>query len=307
MKDRACTPILGPGLAEPVLGTRTSLASKWVERWLLPIGEPGRENLTTVGQFVQASSGGYSAHEELARFLVTELRHDERYQDLDRRLFAPAERETLFKTLGKRARDADPEEPHNVMANLGLPVYITTSWTNLLADALKDAGRDPQVRYFAWNDEVEVLTDVEPTPKRPLVYHLFGHLGNPASMVLTEDDYFQWLAKWAEQRQETLPPKVYQALVGRSLMFVGYRLLDWDFRVLFQGLRNLRGAHLFRKRTHVGVQLDPSAPGVEPEAAQEYMNKYFEEGGVTVYWGTTKEFLTELARRVEQARRDEAA
>ncbi len=32
-----------------------------------------------------------------------------------------------------------------------------------------------------------------PDDQRPLVYHLFGHLARRRSLVLTEDDYFDFL------------------------------------------------------------------------------------------------------------------
>ncbi|HEX8082896.1 MAG TPA: SIR2 family protein [Solirubrobacteraceae bacterium] len=300
VKEGRCTPVLGPGLAEPIIGRRADVARDWVDRWLLPISPPDDTNITTVGQFVQTSTAGYTAHEELASYVVTRLARDERYRDVDPALFTSDGKAELLKELGKRARQEDPEEPHAVMAALGLPVYITTSWTGLLAEALEAEGREPQVQHFDWNDEIGRQPKLDaPTPERPLVYHLFGRLDQPDSMVLTEDDYFQWLAKWAEQRQDEMPRDIYDALTRRSLMFVGYRLQDWDFRVLFQSLRNFRGHEVFKKRLHVGVQVDPSAPGVEAEAAQDYVNKYFEAGGVTIFWGRTKEFLKELANLMD--------
>jgi len=301
VKRGHCAAVLGPGLAEPVLGSRQALAQKWIERWLLPITEPDVASLTTVGQFVQANASRYTAQEELASYLITERAQDERYSDADRERFR-AKPDELIEDVGRRAREADLEEAHAVVTDLGLPVYITTSWTGLLTDALKAAGRDPQVCFFDWNNQLGPQPPVhEPSAEQPLVYHLFGRLDRPETMVLTEDDCFQWLAAWAAQRQEALPGALYEVLIRRSLMFIGYRLEDWDFRVLFQGLRNFKGNDLFRQRTHVGVQVDPTAPGVQPEAAQDYLNQYFQEGGVTIYWGTTKEFLSDLSKRIHEA------
>jgi hypothetical protein len=158
------------------------------------------------------------------------------------------------------------------------------------------------VRYFDWNDTMPPPEPIEePTPEQPLVYHLYGRLDRPESMVLTEDDYFQWLAAWANERQEKLPKPLYASMFRRSLAFVGYRLHDWDFRVLFQGLRNFSGKEALKRQTHVGVQVDPSAPGVEPESAQDYVDSYFSKGGVTIFWGSTKEFLNALAKHTAEA------
>ena len=45
-----------------------------------------------------------------------------------------------------------PAEPYKVLAQLPLPIYITTNSNNLLAQALKEAGKDPQVAICPWNE-----------------------------------------------------------------------------------------------------------------------------------------------------------
>jgi hypothetical protein len=78
-----------------------------------------------------------------------------------------------------------------------------------------------------------------PTARQPLVFHLFGTLDNPSSLVVTEDHYFQWLTAWirSAEKPESIPPCVASALTDRALLFVGYRLDDWEFRVLFQSIK----------------------------------------------------------------------
>ena len=92
----------------------------------------------------------------------------------------------LITIVGAELRKDDPLEPHRVLAALPIKVYVTTNVNSLMADALKDVGRQPVVELLPWNDEL--LADYKdssifvqepgyrPSAERPLVYHLFGRL-----------------------------------------------------------------------------------------------------------------------------------
>src|SRR5262249_59458580 len=74
----------------------------------------------------------------------------------------------------------------------------------------------------------------KPSVEKPLVFQLFGHLGDVGSLVLTEDDYFRYLLSLAGLRAQ---PSLTQRLLAQSgLMFLGFRIDDWDFRVFFHFL-----------------------------------------------------------------------
>ena len=83
-----------------------------------------------------------------------------------------------------------------------------------------------------------------------------------------------------------------------SLLFIGYSLKDWTFRVLFRGLISTipkSGGNL-----GVTVQLTEDPLGT-PKAIQqqEYLNKYFSGMNIRVYWGTARNFAQELRQRWE--------
>ena len=67
------------------------------------------------------------------------------------------------------------------------------------ARALADAGVKPELVICPWSDRFDSpsVYDREPnfvpSADRPLVYHLFGHFSVPDSLVLTEDDHFEFL------------------------------------------------------------------------------------------------------------------
>ncbi len=74
-----------------------------------------------------------------------------------------------------------------------------------------------------------------PDSTRPIVYHLHGHRSVPESLVLTEDDYIDFLVRISGD-SALLPPIIQSSLTNKMLLFVGYSLADWTFRVIFRGL-----------------------------------------------------------------------
>ncbi len=299
------TPVLGPELVSAIIGSREDIARRWVQRWQMPIAHSSQEDLAQVAQYLRVRSAEGTVRARVQEHLMDEIRQhqkratpDDPLWSLPEELVEGPEPAPAIKELGRRLRRIDPGDPHRVMATLPVKVYVTTGWTSFLEDALKEHDREPMVISFPWNQPAETeLPDVrEPTPQRPLVYHLYGQLDDPWSLVLTEDDYFAWLSAW-NSRRKSVPPLVRKALTAKSLMFLGYRLGNWDFRVVFQGIRNLGGSDLLRLNRHVGVQLNPDSPAIEPEAAQEYLESYLGEEKISIYWGTTRHFLDELRRR----------
>ena len=199
--------------------------------------------------------------------------------------------------VGRRLRESDEGDPYRVMAGLDVDIFVTTSWTDLLQDALREQGREPITMVFPWKRSMQkIRPKIEPTPERPLVYHLYGRLDNLNSLVLSEDDYFAWLSAWISDRP-IIPPSVRAALSSKPLLFLGYSLDDWDFRVIFHSIKSFGGHDQQSEHLHVGVQLSPQSQTIEPEAAQEYLESYFGEDKISIYWGETRQFLDELRGR----------
>jgi hypothetical protein len=306
------TPVLGPGLAESILGSRQDIARRWVKRWQIPLASHNQGDLAQVAQYLmvqlQGAAGAVRGH--LIDYLWEEIgKRSKRAEPGDPFWDLPLNRakpEDAITEVGRRLRTTDPGDPYRVAAALPVSVYVTTGVTDLLQDALREADppRDPITMSFPWNsipdldwfeDRYEpTIEDLEePTEERPLVYHLFGRLVRPRSLVLTEQDYFDWLAAWLTRRKD-IPPVVSNSLIAKSLMFVGFRLDDWDFRVVFNAVKSFGGRELFKENLHVGVQLSPDSQLIEPEAAQEYFESYFGEDKVSIYWGETRHFFDEF-------------
>ena len=175
-----------------------------------------------------------------------------------------------------------------------------------MARALRERNKAPLVELCQWNKVVQRQESIferepgfEPSEARPIVYHLHGHADAPESLVLTEDDYLDFLVSISRE-QDLIPARIQQAFVETSVLFLGYRLADWDFRVLFRSLAGYLERSI--QQVHVSVQLLPVDERVSPklkDAVREYLDKYFGRLHIKVYWGTCGDFCRELARRWE--------
>ncbi len=326
IEKQKCTPILGPALNDYLLGGRREIVRRWAEREHYPLALD-RESLPQVAQYLKSRHDSFTMRDKLNEFFSTELRQTygaEIHQvlknllsglDLSREEMEERVAEELndldlnetIRLVGGQYIETDKNEPHRVLAQLGLPLYITTNANDLLADGIRYHGREPRVELYRWKDSDDV--DWPPSifdenqswhlsTEEPLVYHLFGHLSQPETVVLSEDDYFDYLMG-LDRNKSRLPPQVGSALNDSSLLFLGFRMDDWGFRVLFRSLMRRGGAGLRTRHAHVAVQIDPEGEFTsEPENARLYLTKYFGSENISLYWGSPRDFVEELSERL---------
>lgn len=307
VRNHRFTPVLGPGLADNIIGSRAEIARRWARRWQMPIAPYARSNLAQVAQYLRVGHTPGRVTDYFEDYIRTELRErkenargNDPFGELSEDLIEGDQPGRALLEIGRQLRHRDITESYRLAAHLPVKVFVTTAWADLLQDALQD--RDPPKKpvtlCFPWTDRAEwdePAEPDEPTVERPWVYHLFGRIDTLESLVLTEDDYLEWLTAWIE-KQSIIPPAVKAALIKNSLLFLGYHLDDWDFRVVFQSIKSFRGNRM-GTRSHLGVQLRPETGMIEPEAAQKYLESFFGEDKVSIFWAETSQFLDELFGR----------
>ena len=105
------------------------------------------------------------------------------------------------------------------------------------------------------------------------------------------------MTKTVDRSWEILPPAVMKAISTNCLLFLGYRLVDWNFRVIFRWL--VLSLRRTQTRLKVAVQLSPAHDPQFAEQAQTYLTKYFHDVfDVVVFWGTANQFVSELRRHI---------
>ena len=278
INDGKCTPFLGAGASAEYIPLARSIAEMWAQEYGYPLADT--HDLARVAEFRALQADDIQPKEEVA---------------------------ALCKPT-KPPDFAAPNQIHGLLAELPLPVYVTTNYDDLMSLALRQSGREPRAELCRWNRFIAGTrrdlfgrgSNYRAAVGSPVVYHLHGHMDVPQSIVLTENDYIDFLVKISSERN-FLPAPIINALAGTTLLFLGYSRSDWNFRVLFRGLVNAIAAD--RGMFSVAVQTNPTpadAPDASQERARQYLDRYFEKilrNPVRVYWGTVSDFAAELRQR----------
>ena len=263
IEEGRCTPFLGAGACAPPLPTGRQLACEWAAEHGFPLSS-GADDLARVAEFVALQAPPNPMRPKFS---------------IQRRL-----RAITTPTFGGN-------EPHSVLARLPIPVYLTTNYTDFMAEALRWVHRNPRVDFCRWtttpsvrNHPPQFSKAFVPTALEPIVYHLHGHIDTAESYVLTETDYVAFLVEIS--RRSVIPHQIERALANAALIFLGYGFGDWDFRVIFRGLV---AEHDPVRQPGVTVLLK-----LDDAASTDYQERYFGELRLHVYWGDALEFTTEL-------------
>lgn len=287
-----CTPILGSGVLAPL--SNREVADYFAGLLRSPLLARDCRELPRVAQQLKVERGEKSPGDELEVFYGRVFRRDQ----------APP-----AGTLPERAvrwwrqrRIEEDLDPYRELASLPFPVYITANPDDLLEDALADAKKPPRRLVCPWKGQIRqvqsIPSRVEVTKDAPLVYHLFGHLSDKYSVVQTEDDFLDHLI-WISAHQRIIPAALTGRFINSSLLFLGFQLEDWEFRILLRIIAKLPSADMLVGRPHVAVQLDPAGLDQHQQLARRGLEEFFSRTAVRLdlYWGTIEDFLRELSRR----------
>ncbi|MFW9804937.1 MAG: SIR2 family protein, partial [Candidatus Thorarchaeota archaeon] len=191
------------------------------------------------------------------------------------------------------------------LAKLPLPIYITTGYYDFLERLLQVEDKHPITQIcFHRGEPSNVLPEhrtihhYEPSINKPVVYHLYGFERYPASLVISESDYMDFLLTMAQDtdtQKPVIPLYIRDALADSDLLLLGYRLPDWDFRVLFRSLLKQDDSSTNRKFS-VALQLDPGdQENIQDTArARRYLRRYFKSVNFSVVLSSTVDFVQKL-------------
>jgi hypothetical protein len=305
IQDKTCTPILGPGLVEMVLGSRREVAILWAEQHGFPLEPHDRASLPRVAQYVVTLQS--PAYLPVAYRGVIHDSILRRYQEglpaelVQAKTWTTAQLQDALKVVAKNFVVKDPRNTYRRLAQLRLPIYITTDTLPFLEQALIEEGAEPVIRICPWNKWVpqeKAIYEDEPTAEKPLVYHLLGHMSIPNSLVFSEDRFFDYLIG-ITQNKSLIPSAVRAALNSTSLLFLGFQMEDWEFRVFFRFLLMQEGREMLKFFSHAAAQIEPDEDRIlDLKRARKYLEGYFESENISIYWGNTDEFLKELSEHL---------
>jgi hypothetical protein len=309
---RVLTPILGSGLTDSLVGSRRDMARSFAKEFEFPLAQHLRDDLPQVAQFVRVTAGSLTLRDRLRGHVDKRLR-DALGSGLAEGTF---ELDELFAAVWD-ARDQAVPDPHELLAAMDCSIYVTAHPSKLLEHALRAAGKRPVSEVCRWKLDI---TDEDwpcspfdeadgepfrPSAEQPLVFHVFGLLQWPDTLVITEDDFFKFLIDVTSQRDTKVPGVVRSALADSALLVLGFQLDDWDFRTLWQALMSQEGNRRLRNYKHVAAQVDPAGSVVSPAASREYLTEYFgreSTPSLGLFWGSVADFTAAVYAEWAQPR-----
>ena len=120
IKKGRCTPFIGAGACYPYLPLGGALAYDWSNRYEYPLNDSN--DLPKVAQFMAIDHFDLFPKHVIAEEFQNKAQPD------------------FFKL----------DEPHGVLADLNLPIYITTNYDNFMFSALKSRKKNPERELCRW-------------------------------------------------------------------------------------------------------------------------------------------------------------
>jgi hypothetical protein len=132
--------------------------------------------------------------------------------------------------INEFARRATLTENHKILAQLPIRTYWTTNYDPLIEDALKGAGKTPDVKMTVAN----LATTM---PRRDaVVYKMHGDVSQPDQAVVTKDDYESYATK-----RQLFSMALQGDLVSKTFLFIGFSFNDPNLSYILSRIRLLLG------------------------------------------------------------------
>ncbi|NTV65734.1 MAG: hypothetical protein HGA65_19680, partial [Oscillochloris sp.] len=104
------------------------------------------------------------------------------------------------------------------------------------------------------------------------------------------------------RNKKWIPPVVSDALADSGLLFLGFRLEEWAFRVLFRSVISPEGRQRRSRYANVAGQILPEEGlFLDPEQARRYLESYLRGSEISIFWGSVDDFIQELSRKWDEA------
>lgn len=299
-------------------GGELTIDERITQAWAEFIDYPMQDNynLARVAQYhlVEEKDNPYLARKKYVDFikglLLSLLEDNENYKGRVSQLKLEAKVRNfsdIVDNLGLPHYPKKNENPLHLLAQLRLPIYVTTSYYDFLERAIEaETGYKPRTQICFWSEEISDARpehlldhDFEPSPECPMVYHLYGLENYPKTLVLSEDDYIRFLIsvlRHTDNLNPLVPHSLAIKLIESKLLLLGYQLIDWDFRALFRFLSEIRKG--VNKGLERGIVIQFNQPS-KPEFGAgtrtiDYLRDYFNQENFEVQWRNVDTFVQEL-------------
>jgi hypothetical protein len=154
------------------------------------------------------------------------------------------------------SRQARVTRSHRILASLPIRTYWTTNYDSCIEDALKEAGKLPDVKHT----KQQLPTTLR--NRDAVVYKMHGDHQHPGEAVLCKEDYERYHLKRAE-----FLTALSGDLVSKTFLFVGFSFTDPNMDYVLSRLHASYGQH---QRHHYCFVKEESAQADDKEGDLDY-------------------------------------
>jgi hypothetical protein len=134
--------------------------------------------------------------------------------------------------------DKSPSPIVKALAKLPFKLIITSNYDQLFEMALRLEGKNPIIEVYNPKEHTLTRDYMDPTIKEPFIFKMHGDIFVEDSIVITDEDYIRFVLRMNDNDPYYPVPLTFRYNFMRwPTLFVGYSLLDYNLRLLFQTLR----------------------------------------------------------------------
>jgi len=313
LKNGKATLVLGSALLDPYLGSQADVATQLAHEFHYAFADSERDDFAMVCQFIQYVMGRDHLERSVARVYLRQLirEYRQRLPELQNEAQVALWQEDsqpqvhLQRLLLSLWRQHNHTDPISIVARLPFKAYISTNPDTLLQSAMP-AGRKARVwscglapSRSITNERVDMVN--QPDPLKPLLVYLQGTFEDTPNMILTEHDYYNQLSE-AAKCDSAVVKSLNSIFTGSALIFLGFRMHEWDFRILYRRIQLISGWGANKRFFHVAVQIDPaSARGTGSETVvRMFLEQFLDNTRFQIFRGSVSQFVQELKQRFIQ-------
>ena len=140
------------------------------------------------------------------------------------------------KILNRFVSNSQFNESLSLLADMPITTYWTTNYDHLIEDTLKSHGKKVDVKLTSQNLALTL------SEKDIIVYKMHGDYLNPATCVITKDDYELY-----NEKRKLFTTALQGDLVSKTFLFIGFSFGDPNMKYILSRIRNLLDEN---RRTH---------------------------------------------------------
>lgn len=135
----------------------------------------------------------------------------------------------------------EPSPLLRLLAKLPFPLIATTNYDRLFERALLENNKRPFIAtYNKWGSSAtqDYPGSDQPTAEQPFVFKIHGDIQEGESIVITDEDYIDFILRLSETGRRYPIPRTFQYSLGRlPALFLGYSLRDFNLRAFLKAIR----------------------------------------------------------------------